>query len=438
MMQPLFLEPPMTPGPPPDWSGSVWVGSFDVSSPMPDRISLVGATGYERARLLLRRDRQPCGFVELDVLDGAVSGEELRRHLSALAVPPESDSTAPPLPVSIVLCTRDRPGPLRAALTSLLALDYPQFEVIVVDNASMTEASAEVVASIGDPRIRLVNEPRPGLARARNRGILATSFDIVAFTDDDVIVDSWWLWGLIDGFAGDSDVACVCGMVASAELRSFPQAYFDARVTWARSCSARTYSIAAPPQNERLFPFQVGQFGTGANFAMRRPHITALGGFDEAFGVGSPTKSGEDIDMFVRVLLAGHQLVYQPSALVWHRHRADVGSLRVQITGYGIGLGAWITKLMCDPQTARMVLQRSRKGVSHARNMTRVTVRHGPQPSEQQAGGQLRTAELWALVRGPAAYSRARLSGARKAPLRGVTEREFDQTKITVLDGIEK
>src|SRR6266536_2707926 len=432
-MPPLVLEPPMAPGPPPDWSGSLWVGSVDMSSPVADRIALVGADGYRRARLLVRHGRQPRGFVEVDVRDSSVSADELRRHASALPAPSAGRTPEKPPPVSVVLCTRDRAEPLRAALTSLLALQYPRFEIVVVDNASATEAPAGVVASIGDPRVRLVKEPRPGLARARNRGILAASHDIVAFTDDAVVVDRWWLWGLIDGFAAGADVACVCGMVASAELRSFPQAYFDARVTWARRCSPRIYSLSTPPRNQHLFPFQVGAFGTGANFAVRRRAVATLGGFDEALGVGSQTRGGEDIDMFVRVLLAGHQLVYQPSALVWHRHRADMGSLHEQISGYGLGLGAWITKLMCDRQTARMVLQRSRRGVRHARRMTRVSVDHGRAPSEQRAGNRLRTTELWALARGPLAYARARLSGARKAPLRRVADNDSDRARTRVL-----
>src|SRR6266536_2024480 len=392
-MPPLVLEPPMAPGPPPDWSGSLWVGSVDMSSPVADRIALVGADGYRRARLLVRHGRQPRGFVEVDVRDSSVSADELRRHASALPAPSAGRTPEKPPPVSVVLCTRDRAEPLRAALTSLLALQYPRFEIVVVDNASATEAPAGVVASIGDPRVRLVKEPRPGLARARNRGILAASHDIVAFTDDDVVVDRWWLWGLIDGFAAGADVACVCGMVASAELRSFPQAYF----------------------------------------AVRRRAVATLGGFDEALGVGSQTRGGEDIDMFVRVLLAGHQLVYQPSALVWHRHRADMGSLHEQISGYGLGLGAWITKLMCDRQTARMVLQRSWRGVRHARRMTRVSVDHGRAPSGQRAGNRLRTTELWALARGPLAYARARLSGARKAPLRRVADNDSDRARTRVL-----
>ena len=414
------LEPPMDPGLPPAWTGSAWVGAVDLSSRMADRITLAGADGYQRARLLVRSGRQPRGFVELPVQEGSVSANDLRRHAAALPEPPESQGPQALPPVTIVLCTRDRPDPLGMALTSLLALDYPQVEVIVVDNASVTEASAEVVASIGDARIRLVKEPRPGLARARNCGVLAASHDVMAFTDDDVVVDRWWLWGLLDGFAAGANVACVCGMVASGELRSFPQAYFDRRVTWARSCSPQIYSLSAPPKGQPLFPFQVGQFGTGANFAMRRSVVAALGGFDEALGVGSQTRSGEDIDMFVRVLLAGHQLVYQPSALVWHRHRADMRSLHMQISGYGVGLGAWITKLLCDRKTARMVVQRAWKGVNHARRMTRVTVDQGREPSQPQAGSHLRATEFWAIARGPAAYARARLSGARKAPLGAV------------------
>jgi GT2 family glycosyltransferase len=407
-------------GAPPAWAGSAWVGSVDISGQMADRITLAGGAGYQRARLLLRRGRQPLGFVELQVQEGSVSVDDLRRHAAALPESPESPAAPSLPPVTVVLCTRDRPASLRMALTSLLALNYPRFEIIVVDNASLTEASADVVASIGDARIRLVKEPRPGLARARNRGVLAASHDIVAFTDDDVVVDRWWLRGLMDGFAAGSAVACVCGMVPSAELRSFPQAYFDRRVTWARSCFPQTYSLSTPPRDQDLFPFQVGRYGTGANFAMRRGVVAALGGFDEALGVGSQTRGGEDIDMFVRVLLADHQLVYQPSALVWHRHRADMSALREQIACYGLGLGAWITKLLCDRKTARMVFQRAWRGINHARKMTRVSVNQGQEPSELHAGGNLRATELWAMVRGPAAYARARLSGARKAPLRAV------------------
>ncbi|CAA9394231.1 MAG: Glycosyl transferase, family 2 [uncultured Propionibacteriaceae bacterium] len=402
----------------PEWPGSIWIGTLDLTSDVSDDLVLADAAGYSRARLLIRSGRNPRGFVELDVHHGRVPESELRDALAGL---PEVD---PPLapgldePISVVLCTRDRPEALRAAIASLLQLNYTALEIVIVDNASATDASQQVVAAVSDPRVRLVSEPRPGLARARNRGVLEASHDIVAFTDDDVVVDPDWLLGLMDGFSVAPDVMCVCGIVPSGELRSFPQAYFDSRVTWARSCVPAVYRLASPPDGQVLFPFQVGQYGTGANFAMRRSAVLSLGGFDEALGVGSPTRGGEDIDMFVRGLLAGHALVYQPSALVWHRHRADMSALHEQISGYGLGLGAWIGKLLLDRRTAPMVLRRAGRGVLHARKMTRVAVESGEAPAGR-GNGSLAATELWAAVRGPLAYLRARRGGARKSPLLG-------------------
>jgi GT2 family glycosyltransferase len=396
----------------------MWIGALDLSQAIDEGVQLLHSEGYSRARLLVRDGRTPIGFVEVAVNEGAVTVAELRQGLAEL--PPPASMRSPAVPseaVSVVLCTRDRPESLATAIASVLALDFPAFEVVVVDNASVTDATKRVVAGISDPRVRLISEPVPGLARARNRGVLEASYDIVAFTDDDVVVDPGWLWGLMDGFDAARDVACVCGIVPSGELRSFSQAFFDGRVTWGRSCTQQLYRLSTPPPGQVLFPFQVGQFGTGANFALRRSTVLALGGFDEALGVGSPTRGGEDIDMFVRVLLAGHGLVYQPSALVWHRHRADAGALREQIAGYGVGLGAWITKLMLDRRTLWMVLRRAARGTMHARRMTRVTNLQVEGESAEYSPRALASVELKAMMTGPFHYLRARLRGARRAPL---------------------
>jgi GT2 family glycosyltransferase len=417
-MAPLLIEPAMAASVAPDWPGSIWIGAVDIGADGSEGLLLRGADGFTRARLLVRSGRQPLGFVELAVQSGFVAAEALQKTLEDLhgAVPTEVPGPLPP--VSVILCTRDRPALLQGAVTSLLALDYPALEIVVVDNASVTDASAQVVAELGDPRVRLVREPIPGLARARNRGVLEASHDLVAFTDDDVVVDPHWLTGLQGGFNAAPDVACVCGMVPSGELVGFSQAYFDGRVTWARSCQIAFYRLNSPPAGQVLFPFQVGQFGTGANFAMRRSVLVELGGFDEALGVGSPTRGGEDIDMFVRVLLGGYALSYQPSAIVWHRHRPDLASLHEQIVGYGVGLGAWITKLCTNRRTALMVLRRGVRGISHALRMTRVDI-----PSETAPGSEvhgLALAELRAVLQGPFAYRHARRSGALPRPLRAL------------------
>src|SRR5206468_1387529 len=158
--------------------------------------------------------------------------------------------------VSVVVCSRDRHETLRGCLTALQALRYPNFEVVVVDNAPSTNETAEMFAQhfASDPRFRYVVEPAPGLSRARN-----------------------------------------CGL---------------------------------------------GAAGTGANFAFDRQFLMGLGGFDEALGAGAPTKGGEDLDIFVRAILSGRPLIYEPSAIVWHIHRVEVGELRTQMYNYGLGLTA--------------------------------------------------------------------------------------------------
>jgi glycosyltransferase involved in cell wall biosynthesis len=259
--------------------------------------------------------------------------------------------------VTVVLCTRDRPALLRTALESVLAMDYPDFDVIVVDNASSTDATRNYVLGLAEPRVRVIDQPRPGLARARNTGLLAATSDIVAFTDDDVVVDRHWLRALLDGFARGVSVSCVSGIVPAGELRTPAQAYFDRRVGWSRSTDARVFDWARPPRDVPLFPFAVRCYGVGANFAVKRDVVRRLGGFDEFLGPGTSTGGGDDIDMFFRILRSGRQLVREPAAVVWHRHRPENEALLEQTRGYGLGLGAWLAKIARDPEIVRLAVK---------------------------------------------------------------------------------
>ena len=177
----------------PEWDGAVWIGDIDLEQDLPESLVLDGSDGYHRARLLIRRGPDPLGFVELDVVDGAVAADDARRAAMSLAqVPmpvavPETDRALPP--ITVVICTRDRVDHLQGALASVSALDYPDFEVVVVDNASPTDATQQYVLGLDDSRVRVVSEPTAGLSRARNTGLRAARHDIVAFTDDDVAVD---------------------------------------------------------------------------------------------------------------------------------------------------------------------------------------------------------------------------------------------------------
>lgn len=397
------------------WEGSVWIGRVDVEQLRGSRIALAGGERFTSARILVWERGCPRAFVTLPVDGGTIAVSDLEAAVAAIApVVPHARSDRPP--ISVVLCTKNRPVQLRVAVESLLSMSYPEFEIIVVDNDPGSGITGDVVAEHFSETVRLVDAHVAGLSVARNVGLLAARHDIVAFTDDDVVIDSRWLENLAAGFARGADVACVSGMVPSAELASPAQAYFDRRVGWARRCESAVYDIAAPPPGDRLFPLQVAKFGTGANFAVRRATVCGLGGFDEGMGVGSPAGGGEDIDMFVRILLAGHTLVYEPAAVVWHRHRTDFDGLEIQIRNYGLGLGAWITKLLVRPRTLLMVLRRVLPGLWHLNDVTEVRTSDIEVGQPELAG--LHRLELRGVLGGPAALLRSRLAGRKGRPLR--------------------
>ncbi len=422
------LTVPMTPGGPPEWPGATWIAVLDLAGPARTPLAAAeeaagevvcaaeGADGYSRARILVRDGATPLGFVETPIVDGTV---RIPLPGRAPAGPP-----APPLPpISVVLCTRERPDDLRGALASLTALDYPDFEIVVVDNAPVTDGTARVVAELGDPRVRRVVEPVPGLSSARNAGLRAAAHRIVSFTDDDVVADPAWLHGIALGFARGDDVACVCGTVPSGELRTLSQAYFDWRVSWGDSLEPKTYRLAEPPEDLPLFPFQVGAYGTGANFAVRRDVVAGLGDFDERLGAGTATKGGEDLDMFFRILTAGHALVSEPSAIIWHRHRDDSDALMSQARGYGIGLGAWLTKVAMTAEHRRLavaVLRRRFRAVGRAGRAYAAIAAPPPEFTASLPDSVGRT-EVLSVLRGPRAlFAEGRKVRKRRAAGAGV------------------
>jgi GT2 family glycosyltransferase len=385
---------------------SAWDGATFVAELQDDICSdlvLEAHRPYLNARLLVRHGRLVRGFVEGPIVqDGnTIPLETLSNLISALPAAHEPPAGAAE-PFTVIVCTRERPATLKNCLESLRRLEYPAFDVLVVDNGSRTPETKNVVEQMADPRFTYAFEPRPGLSIARNTGVRLAANAYLAFTDDDVVVDPHWLTGLMAGFHRSRDVECVTGAVPTAQLESPAQAYFDQRVAWASDLPAQIYSLEQPPPGDALFPFRFGSYGTGANFAVKRESVLGLGGFDELLGVGSPTGGGEDIDYFVRALLADAALAREPGAIVWHLHRRDVSDLRKQIADYGLGLGAVIAKLAFSRRLP-MVLLRVSNGYRQARAMTTVPT------SADVDWKELRTAELLGIVKGAFVYVTSRM-----------------------------
>ena len=316
-------------------------------------------------RVLVRLHGAPLGLVECPLVDGALSGDHLRyvidRDLSEARARHEAGCRGPeecpnwgPVPVdwpvvSVVVCTHERPASLKACLRSLSTLAYPSLEIVIVDNAPRTSETRDVVAAAGDPRIRYTCAEIPGLSVARNHGVAEAKGEIVAFTDDDVVVDPRWLEGLVRGFGRRPDIGMVTGLILAAELESQAQAFFERKVTWGAVLNPRQFSITNPPSDEVMTAYNCGMVGAGANFAARRDLLLRVGPFDEALGAGAPSRGGEDLDYFRRILLDGKAIAYEPASLVWHYHRRELATLRKQMIGYGSGLTAFGFKQLLDP-----------------------------------------------------------------------------------------
>jgi O-antigen biosynthesis protein len=249
-------------------------------------------------------------------------------------------------PISVVVCTRDRPAQLETCLDRLQQQEYPRFEVVVVDNAPATDVVERLVERLADgpTRFRYHAEPQPGLSWARNAGIAAADSDIIAYLDDDDEPDQHWLAGIATGFAQDSAIGCVAGLILPARLDTAAEELFEQQGghRLGRGFEPETFTRTGP--QSPLFPLP--PFGTGANMAFRRETLAGIGGFDVALGAGTRTSAGEDTLAFTLALLSGYDIAYEPSALMWHHHRPDIDSLGRQLHGYSIGLTAFYTALL--------------------------------------------------------------------------------------------
>jgi GT2 family glycosyltransferase len=135
----------------------------------------------------------------------------------------------------------------------------------------------------------------------------------------------------------------VTGLVVPYELETEAQILFEQYGGFGRGFKRQVYRLK-PKSGYKFFYHGTGQCGTGANMAFRRIIFEKIGGFDPALDVGTVTNGGGDLEIFFRVLKEGYTLVYEPRALVYHRHRRAYVELRTQLTNNGTGLYAYLVR----------------------------------------------------------------------------------------------
>jgi glycosyltransferase involved in cell wall biosynthesis len=225
---------------------------------------------------------------------------------------------------TVIICSRDRPERLAAALAGVRAALRPGDRALVVDSASVTPRTAAAARAAGLDCVRV---QRPGLSRARNAGVRKADTEIVAFTDDDCAPAAGWLERICEPFA-DPAVGFATGRVGAGGAAGPGGSVLE-------RAAPEVYAGRRDPAG----------LGHGANMAFRRSLLHELGLFDERLGAGSALRSGEDADMFFRCLEAGWTGIYVPDAVVTHEQWRDPRALVNLRYGYGLGNGAYRVKI---------------------------------------------------------------------------------------------
>jgi glucosyl-dolichyl phosphate glucuronosyltransferase len=215
--------------------------------------------------------------------------------------------------ISVVICTYNRSEMLKDTLISFLdgvRIDIGH-ELLVIDNNS-TDHTREVVMSLAekDPTIKYCFESKQGLSEARNSGINASIGHIIAFVDDDVCFDKYWLVQLFDIFDRNQNVSCVGGRVL-AKFESERPDWLGDDLLWA-------YGVTRYGDEEKTITSP--DIPVGCNMAFRRDVFAKVMPFQTSLGrKGNNLLSNEENAMFSRIEEAGLKVLYSPRLVVHHR-----------------------------------------------------------------------------------------------------------------------
>jgi len=241
--------------------------------------------------------------------------------------------------VSVVVCTYNRKNLLKFCLNSIYAQDYPKsnFEIIIVDGGS-TDGTAELCKEF--PQIHFITESRFGLAYARNKGAELAQGSIVAYTDDDCIVDKGWLKSLIAGFHFFEDVMGVGGPVYPVDPKIIPEKIH------VKSALGLFNDGEKPKLTDGVIT---------SNSAFKKEIFKTIK-FDKSLGItrrGNLILSGEDVDFCQKLLDSGYKLGYTPHAKVYHQ--IPKGRIRVPyIVKHALHRGISKTRIYLNKKQSRV------------------------------------------------------------------------------------
>lgn len=287
---------------------------------------------------------------------------------------------------TVAICTLNRADQLAKCLQHVTALDYPQFDVLVIDNGD-NDATAETARRFGVQCIRSVV---PGLSRARNDAARSCRSEIIAYIDDDAIPERDWLAALATEFE-DPAVMAVAGHIQPPE-------------DFARHGVARKVDQSTP---DWFSITNFGGIGDGGNMAFRMSAFSAWAGFDERLGLGSIICAAEEHRAFFSLVALGGCCVSTPNAVVRHR---DTWSGR-RASNFEAAIAYSLLLFSEEPRWRPLLLKHAAKHLLSKRRSWR---EHRALPSEEPLNF---SEKVRAALAGARLYSRAAKIGRSAAPL---------------------
>lgn len=246
--------------------------------------------------------------------------------------------------LSVIVCATSRQeDDLSLCLKSLLKQQYTPIEIVVVDT-DPEDTERRLLVQRRFPGCMYISEPLQGIANARNSGLMKSLGEIVAYLDDRCRPVAGWSSAIARNFERMPDLGCCIGPVLPLELKTRPQRLLEERGGIRRGFARHVFTRDSPLQLSLDNPVLGGMPGTGANMAFRRTVFDRIGGFYTGL------KSAEDLEMFFRVVRSDYELMYEPRAVVFHRHPRTYMELRRTLHSLGHGhIGSLLKIAATDP-----------------------------------------------------------------------------------------
>ncbi|OGG11754.1 hypothetical protein A2Z00_05300 [Candidatus Gottesmanbacteria bacterium RBG_13_45_10] len=231
--------------------------------------------------------------------------------------------------ISVIIVTRNRHRQLIDCLQTLHSSTSKYFDLIVIDQSDKTEETEDLQSQLAQfPSAVYVKSGQRGKSKGLNIAIQSSRAPILAFTDDDCLVDKHWLSSLSEVFYEHPDVVGVFGRTLP-----FKPAFHMGRVCPAFFDKSGSHNIVDPQKD-------LGYIGYGNNMAFRKSVFKSLGAFRWWLGPGSIGSNGEDVELAIRCLIHNQALRYESRALVYHNRWITPLEYRIQDLSYVCGEAA--------------------------------------------------------------------------------------------------